>query len=128
MSRIKKGAGQYCNRTCKGAASKGKNLREQNPNWRGGRTIIAGRPVVYQADHPRAHPNGYVYEHILIAERALGRPLKYYRNGDPRNEIVHHVNESKTDNRNKNFVICNGAYHLALHARMKKLKEARHAR
>lgn len=119
MSRSKNGAGQYCNRACKGAASKGKHLKEQNPNWRGGRVVIAGRPAICKPDHPRAHPNGYVYEHVLMGERALGRPLKYYGPSDPRNEIVHHVNEIKADNRNKNFVICTEKYHKGLHMRLR---------
>ena len=31
---------------------------------------------VYMPSHPRAMSNGCIYEHILIAEQKLGRPLK----------------------------------------------------
>lgn len=57
-----------------------------------------------------------VYEHIHLAEKALGRPL-------PKGAIVHHMNEKPWDNHTPlNLVVCpNQEYHLLLHRRMKEL-------
>ena len=66
--------------------------------------------------HPKANKRGQVYEHFVVAERALGRYL-------PNEAEVHHVNEVKSDNLNTNLVICeNRAFHKLLHARERALK------
>lgn len=87
---------------------------EQHPQWTGGRCVTdQGYIYVHAPGHSRASKNGYVYEHILIAERALGRPL-------PDTAEVHHGNEVRSDNRPGNLVICEGkGYHALLHARMR---------
>ena len=110
---------KYCSRSCR---SQGKIT-----NWKGGLTIIAGRPCIYKPDHPRAMKGmGYVYETILIAEKALGRPLVFYRLGDPRNEVTHHLNKNPADNRTENLVICTEQYHQWLHqVRMKTREEGK---
>ena len=53
------------------------------------------------------------YEHIVVAEKALGKPL-------PKGARVHHVNLDTHDNRRRNLVICpDEAYHQLLHKRMR---------
>lgn len=54
---------------------------------------------------------GEVYEHVVIAARALGKPL-------PKGAEVHHVDENTANNANANLVICHDrAYHKLLHKR-----------
>ena len=75
------------------------------------RTLLYNRVKCY--GHPRADSSGNVLEHIIVAEKALGKLL------DRRHE-VHHVNENKTENRNDNLVICEDKeYHHLLHMRRK---------
>lgn len=57
----------------------------------------------------------YRLEHVVIAERALGKPL-------PKKAKVHHVNGRKGDNKTTNLVVCpDQKYHLLLHARQRAL-------
>ena len=52
-----------------------------------------------------------VFEHIAIAERALGKPL-------PPKAVVHHVDGNPSNNAPSNLVICpSQEYHLQLHSR-----------
>lgn len=59
-----------------------------------------------------------VYEHVMVAERVLGRPLRNLGRGHPDTEVVHHVNGDKRDNRPANLLICTHAYHVELHHRL----------
>jgi hypothetical protein len=88
------------------------NRGAANPSWRGGRVRhSAGYVLVRCPEHPRADPKGYVYQHILVAEEELGRPL-----GD--DEVVHHVNGRKDDNRPCNLRMMTQTAHKRLHARL----------
>ena len=67
--------------------------------------------------------------HILLAEQLLGRPLK-------ENEVVHHINGDKRDNRLENLQVMDRAEHAALHQaggkaspeKLRKLHEAKKGR
>lgn len=67
-------------------------------------------------DHPRAH-KGYVLEHVLVAEKKLRRFLRP-------EEVVHHENEIKTDNRPENIrVFANNSEHRKHHQNLIALRE-----
>lgn len=86
-------APRFCSIQCVGAAQRG----ERNPKWGGG-TYGATNGYVYEhaPEHPHATQDGYVMQHRLVVERAIGRVLT------PAEE-VHHRNHVRDDNRIENL-------------------------
>lgn len=70
---------------------------------------------VYFPDHPKADKRGFVFEHDLIMECAIGRWLKP-------DEVVHHKNGIKKDNRLKNLELMTRKEHSKLHI-LKRINE-----
>lgn len=89
-------------------------IRENHHSWKGGVSMMSnGYRCVYFPDHPRAHANGYVYEHVKVAEEKLGRPLSP-------GEVVHHLDFNKLNNSPDNlFVLPSQSAHARLHNRMR---------
>jgi hypothetical protein len=63
--------------------------------------------MVRMPDHQRAS-GSYVFEHIVVIERLLGRPLQ-------RDESVHHRNGIRDDNRPENLELWVSAERGASH-------------
>ncbi|MCW5318993.1 hypothetical protein GTQ43_36755 [Nostoc sp. KVJ3] len=102
----------------------GDQKAENNGNWKGGVTITGnGYIMVRCPDHPRAKEMGnYVYQHILVMERYLGRYLEWYGLGHKDNEVVHHINHNKQDNRIENLQLMKHSQHIKLHSDENKVK------
>jgi len=84
-------------------------LREKNPAWKGGKSLHAeGYILIYKPDHPQSWKTGYILEHRFVMSEKLGRLLKP-------NEVVHHINHIKDDNRPENLQIKGWAEHTRDH-------------
>lgn len=96
------GCGELAGFAKQSETRKGLNGRSKNSS---------GYTMLSRPGHPRADKKGYVLEHLLVAEQALGRPIEA-------KHPVHHVNDIKNENRSTNLVICEDQeYHLLLHKR-----------
>ena len=72
----------------------------------------SGYILVYCPNHPSADRSGYVLEHRLVMEKALGRTLKT-------DEYIHHINGDKTDNDIKTLSLTNMSEHAKIHMEMR---------
>ena len=83
---------------------------ELNPKWKGGRIKTpSGYIMILKPEHPRGKSNmGYVFEHILIIEKKLGKFLK-------KNKIIHHINGIRDDNRIENLIVITRREHSSEH-------------
>ncbi len=94
-----------------------------NDSWKGGRVKLSGYISVKTPGHPRGSNADYVFEHILVMEKHIGRHLIYGARRDPNNEVVHHMNGDRTDNRLENLVLMRAGEHTCLHANQKWARE-----
>lgn len=102
-------------------AAKRYQRMEQNSSWKGGRRINEqGYIEIYMPEYKHTRSNGYVREHIYVAEQSIGRTLRFYDVGDERNEVVHHINGVKTDNRPENLLVLTVSQHRMLHMAVSK--------
>lgn len=75
-----------------------------------------GYVSIYFPDHPKSSKDGYILEHVLVMECCIGRHLE-------KEEVVHHINEIKDDNRFKNLKIMTRGEHASYHLKKRYKKE-----
>lgn len=96
----------FCDRVCY------MNWKKINPNKKAykEKVIISGYCYIYKPEHPYAiKRKRYVAEHRLVMEKFLGRYLT-------EQEVIHHLNGIKTDNRLENLLVLNFNEHNKYHA------------
>lgn len=89
----------------------GNHARGSNQGrWNNGRIIASNGYVKVRVGlgHPLADPNGYAYEHLVVWISAGNQRPKS-------NELIHHLNEDKTDNRLQNLSLVGRSEHARLH-------------
>ena len=87
---------------------------EKSGSWKGGRYISShGYVVIMDKEHPNQIKEGYVYEHRSVMEKHLGRYLRA-------DEVVHHINQNKQDNRIENLQLMTNSEHASLHGRLER--------
>jgi hypothetical protein len=100
---------KFCSLSCLASSKTG----ARNAKWRGGRIQYAdGKYVAVHNPQQRQMFSSHVAEHILLAEKALGKPL-------PVKAIVHHIDHDGLHNVNSNLVVCQESYHALIHYREK---------
>jgi hypothetical protein len=110
----------YCGVTCRRQDMPiGRKFKPGN-GWKGGiceYPMRRGGPMYRSMYMGKGKPRRC--EHILIAEKVLGRPLK-------KGEMVHHIDGDGLNNSHSNLLICDKKYHMWIHHRMSYLYQREH--
>ena len=100
----------FCNRVCY------MDWKRLNPNRKAykDKIFVSGYYYLYKPEHPNAIKKGrYIAEHRYMLEQKIGRLLT-------KNEIAHHINGNKADNRQENLELLTISEHNKYHAKNRK--------
>ncbi len=103
-----RGIRKTCSRKCGGKNWTKKMTGHKPFHYKGGRLVRKGYIYLLAKKHPNNDRDGYVLEHRLVVEKSLNRFLK-------KNEIIHHINGIKDDNRIENLELLSASEHAKRH-------------
>lgn len=93
---------KFCSHPCyansrRGIKSSAYKNGSSNPNWRGGKRIDGdGYVLIHSPYHPFCDADGYVREHRLVIEKKTKCFIR-------KDQVVHHLNGNRSDNRLENL-------------------------
>ena len=85
------------------------NRGKATPHFRKERLTVDGYIHLWKPENPISNKAGYIYEHRLVMSKMLKRALSS-------NEIVHHINGVRDDNREENLELTERKWHTDKHS------------
>lgn len=85
-----------------------KPIDRRSNNWKGGRSLTKGYVRIFNKSNTKPSNYPYILEHRFVMEQHLGRKLT-------QEEVVHHINGIKTDNRIDNLHLTSRRKHPSHH-------------
>ena len=106
---------KFCSQKCCGEYKRKTFIKANHHNWKGGIIIATtGYVLVHKPNHPFCDTHGYVRRSRLVMEKYLDRYLKP-------EEVIHHINKIKDDDRIENLkLFANQSKHISFHHKSRK--------
>lgn len=83
----------------------------KHPGYKGGSNGSKLYVIVYDRTHPYADKKHRIQQHRVVMEKHIGRYLR-------RDEVVHHINGNKKDNRIENLQLMTRPEHQSFHHKL----------
>src|SRR6187431_2386826 len=81
-----------------------------HPKYKGGSIGSKSYVIVFDRNHPLADKKHRIQQHRIVMEKYIGRYLR-------KDEVVHHINENKKDNRIENLQLMTRSEHQRFHTK-----------